>query len=198
MTVSESQLRDPNLPKRLRNARRDRGLTQEQVASDLGLSRTSMVALEKGERGVQPTELVALARMYGRPLDELLRPTPPVEDFVGQFRTSLSRSADNEQLEAVIREVERYADASLVEVALETGRTHQIRVHAHHIGHALAGDEKYGDRAFNKTMRERGLKRLFLHAARFQFEIGERSYAFSAPLAPELAAVLDTLKEGNE
>jgi len=95
-------------------------------------------------------------------------------------------------------EVERYADATLVEVALETGRTHQIRVHAQHIGHALAGDEKYGDRAFNKTMREQGLKRLFLHAARFQFEIGERSYAFSAPLAPELAAVLDTLKEGKE
>jgi 23S rRNA pseudouridine955/2504/2580 synthase len=95
-------------------------------------------------------------------------------------------------------EVERYADASLVEVALETGRTHQIRVHAQHIGHALAGDEKYGDRTFNKTMRERGLKRLFLHAARFQFEIGERSYAFSAPLAPELAAVLDTLKGGRK
>ena len=95
-------------------------------------------------------------------------------------------------------EVEHYAYASLVEVALETGRTHQIRVHAQHIGHPLAGDEKYGDRAFNKTMRERGLKRLFLHAARFQFEIGERSYAFSAPLAPELAAVLDTLKEGSE
>lgn len=95
-------------------------------------------------------------------------------------------------------EVERYAGASLVEVALETGRTHQIRVHAQHIGHALAGDEKYGDRAFNKTMRERGLKRLFLHAARFQFEIGERSYAFSAPLAPELAALLDTLKEEQE
>jgi 23S rRNA pseudouridine955/2504/2580 synthase len=95
-------------------------------------------------------------------------------------------------------EVERYADASLVEVALETGRTHQIRVHAQHIGHALAGDEKYGDRTFNKTMRERGLKRLFLHAARFQFEIGERSCAFSAPLAPELAAVLDTLKGGRK
>ena len=47
-------------------------------------------------------------------------------------------------------------------------------------------------------VRERGLKRLFLHAARFQFEIGERSYAFSAPLAPELAAVLDTLKEEQE
>ena len=91
-------------------------------------------------------------------------------------------------------EVERYAGASLVEVALETGRTHQIRVHAQHLGHPLAGDEKYGDRAFNKAMREFGLKRLFLHAARFEFAIGERSYGFSAPLAPELAAVIDALQ----
>ena len=90
-------------------------------------------------------------------------------------------------------EVEAFDAASLVEVALETGRTHQIRVHAQHIEHPLAGDEKYGDRAFNKQMREQGLKRLFLHAARFEFELGERSYAFSAPLAPELRATLDVL-----
>ncbi|MEO6689691.1 MAG: RluA family pseudouridine synthase [Dokdonella sp.] len=91
-------------------------------------------------------------------------------------------------------ELERYADTSLVEVALETGRTHQIRVHAQHIGHALAGDEKYGEREFNRSMRDKGLKRLFLHAARFEFSLGERRYSFSAPLAPELAAVVDTLQ----
>lgn len=92
-------------------------------------------------------------------------------------------------------ERERYAEASLVEVALETGRTHQIRVHAQHIGHPLAGDEKYGEKEFNRRMRDKGLKRLFLHAARFEFSLGERSFAFSAPLAPELAAVIDTLQE---
>lgn len=91
-------------------------------------------------------------------------------------------------------ELERYSGASLVEVALDTGRTHQIRVHAQHIGHPLAGDEKYGDRDFNRTMRDKGLKRLFLHAARFEFDLGGRSYSFSAPLAPELAAVLDSLQ----
>ncbi len=90
-------------------------------------------------------------------------------------------------------EIQRFADASLVEVALETGRTHQIRVHAQHIGHPLAGDEKYGDKEFNRRMRERGLKRLFLHAARFEFSLGDRSFAFNAPLAPELRATLDAL-----
>jgi 23S rRNA pseudouridine955/2504/2580 synthase len=58
----------------------------------------------------------------------------------------------------------------------------------------VAGDPKYGDREFNRVMRELGLKRLFLHAARFEFQLGERSYAFSAPLPAELSSVLDTLE----
>jgi len=90
-------------------------------------------------------------------------------------------------------EVERFADATLAEIAIETGRTHQIRVHSAHIGHPIAGDEKYGDREFNRAMREKGLKRLFLHAARFEFSIGERSYGFSAPLPDDLKRVLDAL-----
>jgi 23S rRNA pseudouridine955/2504/2580 synthase len=94
-------------------------------------------------------------------------------------------------------ELQRYADASLVEVALDTGRTHQIRVHAQHIGHPLAGDEKYGDREFNRRMRDKGLKRLFLHAARFEFDLGDRSYSFTAPLAVDLAAAIDALQAGG-
>ena len=90
-------------------------------------------------------------------------------------------------------EVERFADATLAEIAIETGRTHQIRVHSAHIDHPIAGDEKYGDKAFNRAMREKGLKRLFLHAARFEFSIGERTYGFSAPLPDDLKRVLDAL-----
>jgi len=90
--------------------------------------------------------------------------------------------------------IERFAGASLAEVTLHTGRTHQIRVHAQHAGHALAGDEKYGVRELNHSLRETaGLKRLFLHAARFEFERDGKTYSFSAPLAPELSAVLENL-----
>jgi 23S rRNA pseudouridine1911/1915/1917 synthase len=84
---------------------------------------------------------------------------------------------------------------SLVRCRLETGRTHQIRVHCAHIDHPLAGDEKYGDEDFNRRMRARGLNRLFLHAAHFQFAIGENSYSFSAPLPAELAATIDALQK---
>jgi 23S rRNA pseudouridine955/2504/2580 synthase len=55
--------------------------------------------------------------------------------------------------------------ASLVEVGLDTGRTHQIRVHAAHAGHPVAGDEKYGDAEGNARLRELGLTRMFLHSS---------------------------------
>jgi 23S rRNA pseudouridine955/2504/2580 synthase len=92
------------------------------------------------------------------------------------------------------RQVERYRGASLVEATLATGRTHQIRVHAAHAGHPLAGDPKYGDREANRRFRELGLRRLFLHAARFEFDIGGRAYSFSAPLPEDLRRVLDRLQ----
>lgn len=93
------------------------------------------------------------------------------------------------------REVERYSEASLVEATLATGRTHQIRVHAAHAGYPLAGDPKYGDREANKRFAKLGLKRMFLHAARFEFELGERAYSFSAPLPDDLRAVLDRVQK---
>src|SRR5262249_43829359 len=95
------------------------------------------------------------------------------------------------------KSIEAYRDATLAEATLFTGRTHQIRVHGAHSGHPIAGDEKYGEREFNAAMREHGLRRLFLHAARFEFAIGDRVYSFSTPLALDLAAVLDALAPGS-
>ncbi len=83
----------------------------------------------------------------------------------------------------------RYANATLAAVTLDTGRTHQIRAHAAHLGFPVAGDQRYGEPEFNKTLRARGLKRLFLHAERLRFTLG-RAYEFSAPLPDELNQVL--------
>jgi 23S rRNA pseudouridine955/2504/2580 synthase len=84
--------------------------------------------------------------------------------------------------------------ATLLEVAILTGRTHQIRVHAAHAGHPVAGDEKYGDEAFNELMKEAGLQRMFLHAHSVSFDWPQGGdFSASAPLPPELAAVLDRL-----
>jgi 23S rRNA pseudouridine955/2504/2580 synthase len=94
------------------------------------------------------------------------------------------------------RVLERRGGQSYCEVRIETGRTHQIRVHAQHIGYPVAGDDKYGDVAVNKRLREQvGLKRLFLHAASLEFALddGKTPYVLNAPLAPELVGVLDRL-----
>jgi 23S rRNA pseudouridine955/2504/2580 synthase len=94
------------------------------------------------------------------------------------------------------RLIERRGGHSFCEVVIETGRTHQIRVHAAHLGHPVAGDPKYGDKDANKRLAEQaGLKRLFLHAASMEFALdaGRSPYLLNAPLPDELKAVLDRL-----
>jgi 23S rRNA pseudouridine955/2504/2580 synthase len=84
--------------------------------------------------------------------------------------------------------------ATLVEVTLDTGRTHQIRVHAAHAGHPVAGDAKYGDREFNRELRALGLTRMFLHASSLSFSWPQGGeFSVNTPLPGELAAVLEKL-----
>jgi len=85
--------------------------------------------------------------------------------------------------------------ASLMEIHIETGRTHQIRVHAAHLGHPIAGDDKYGERDFNREMQALGLTRLFLHARSLAFSLEEphKDIAVNAPLDPDLTRVLKKL-----
>jgi 23S rRNA pseudouridine955/2504/2580 synthase len=87
------------------------------------------------------------------------------------------------------------ANTALVSIRLLTGRTHQARVHALSIEHPIAGDDRYGDRVFNRRMKLFGLKRLFLHASRLRFRhpIDDRPMDIEAPLPEELASVLERL-----
>lgn len=91
------------------------------------------------------------------------------------------------------------AEASLMSVKLDTGRTHQIRVHAQHIGYPIAGDTKYGDDDFNRELKNKGLKRLFLHAASLKFHLpdpktGENILiSVQAPLDADLIRLLANL-----
>ncbi len=84
-------------------------------------------------------------------------------------------------------------DASLLQVRIETGRTHQIRRHLQAAGHPVAGDRRYGDFAFNREARSRwGLRRMFLHAWRLQIPhpVGGAPLRLEAPLPAELVEVL--------
>lgn len=90
-----------------------------------------------------------------------------------------------------------FGKCSLVEARPITGRTHQIRVHAQYMGHALVGDEKYGSDDFNSHMRSIGLKRLFLHAAELGFYLpdAKEKTIVKAQLAADLAAVIEKLSD---
>jgi 23S rRNA pseudouridine955/2504/2580 synthase len=93
------------------------------------------------------------------------------------------------------RVLSRYADSTLVEARLVTGRTHQIRVHAAHLGTPILGDAKYGDADANARYRAQGLRRLFLHAASLTVRwLGdEPALRVTAPLDPALESTLDRL-----
>lgn len=88
-----------------------------------------------------------------------------------------------------------FKHVTLMSAQLETGRTHQIRVHCQFAGNPLAGDDKYGDSEFNKQMKALGLNRLFLHAQSLTFQSREgRELTVEAPLPEELCSVLDRLQ----
>jgi len=88
-------------------------------------------------------------------------------------------------------------EASLMEVKLYTGRTHQIRVHAAHRGHPIAGDDRYGNLEFNRCVKIIGLRRMFLHARSIDFILPslEQRITVVAPLDIELQAVIKAFEE---
>jgi 23S rRNA pseudouridine955/2504/2580 synthase len=104
-------------------------------------------------------------------------------------------AADGKPSTSVFKVSQRLPGVTLAEVLIETGRTHQIRVHAQHIRHPVAGDPKYGDADFNARMKTFGLKRLFLHAASLKIRGPDEEYLFHAPLPADLTGSLGRLGE---
>ncbi|MGH8802529.1 MAG: RluA family pseudouridine synthase, partial [Casimicrobiaceae bacterium] len=84
---------------------------------------------------------------------------------------------------------------ALLDAELATGRTHQIRVHLAHLGRTLAGDDKYGDFAWNRVLAREGLRRMFLHAhsIAFMHPLHNRRVRVEASLPSDLAAFLAAL-----
>lgn len=92
--------------------------------------------------------------------------------------------------------IKHFTDCSLMQVRIETGRTHQIRVHAAHTGHPIIGDSKYGDKSVNRQFRELGLNRLFLHAQRLYLPLAD-PITVEAALSEELTSLLTKLTPGE-
>lgn len=130
-------------------------------------------------------------------------PAPPA----GRIQTNLARSDANRQKVAVVpppkgrhavthyRVVEQLGRAALVECRLETGRTHQVRVHMAHIGHPLLGDPVYGQGRMADVCRECQFHRQALHAVSLAFDhpITGEAMTFESPLPSDIQALVSRL-----
>lgn len=105
-----NQLDPRELGGRLKAARRARGFTQAEAAKHLGVARTTLTAMEAGEREVQPGELAKLAGLYGRSIGELVQREEPAEPFSVQLRSTLRPGMDPESLRESIFEFQRLCE----------------------------------------------------------------------------------------
>lgn len=141
------------------------------------------------ENGVQKTYLTLMKGPLS--FNSKLVDVPLIKNQLQSGERIVKVSDQGKSAQSRFKVVTNFAEASLLEVAIYTGRTHQIRVHAAHIGAPIASDEKYGDREFNRLMRQKGCKRLFLHAQSLVFclEAGE-NLLIKAPLPQSLEQIL--------
>ena len=119
-------------------------------------------------------------------------------------RTRQAVRSDGRPATTHVQVRERFGAHSLVEARLETGRTHQVRVHLASLGHPLAGDRRYGARGVvppganaEQAAAIRAFPRQALHAWRLAFDHprSEHPMAFEAPLPADMAGLLDTLRD---
>ena len=159
------------------------------VAAKTDRGRTSLVT-QWEERAVEKTYLALVSSS--------------TEDEEAIIDAPIGRDPKNRQRMAVVRSgrpavtrfhvVERFPDTTLLEVSIETGRTHQIRVHLAFIGHPIVGDHVYG----RTRLTEPQLDRQFLHASALAFQLPDgAALRLEAPLPGELQAVLEELRAGS-
>ena len=160
----------------------------------VGKKRTALVELHRMLRdGEVRKDYVAIVKGRwkggGRKIDVPLHKYVTAE---GERRVSVRD--DGQQAISLFKPLAAGDTASRLDIRLMTGRTHQIRVHAAHVGHPILGDDKYGDFDLNRALVKQGVKRLFLHARQLSLShpISGEPLAFVSPLPPEMQRFLDT------
>ena len=192
---------------RLRHARPDAAFLELVHRLDRDTSGVLIVAKKRGALTGLHAQLRdgAIDKRYdvlvrGKWRDALRRIELPLTSYVtGEGERRVRVDPAGRLARTIVRSAKVWPKAeppqALLEAELETGRTHQIRVHLAHIGFPLAGDDKYGDFTWNKVLAREGLKRMFLHARRIRFAhpVDGREVTVEAPLAPELASYVARL-----
>jgi 23S rRNA pseudouridine1911/1915/1917 synthase len=160
---------------------------------------SGLLIVAKSEEAHRELKRMIEAREVRREYVALVEGTPParsgtIDAPIGRdrrVRTRMSTETDDPRDARTHFTLERaLPDSALLRVVLETGRTHQIRVHLLAIGHPVAGDPEYG------TAGRFGLQRQFLHAARLAFEhpLTGEAVDVRSELPTDLAEVLARLE----
>jgi 23S rRNA pseudouridine955/2504/2580 synthase len=148
------------------------------------------LALVKGD---WPAKL----KVIDQPLHKFLLPGKDGQEGERRVKVTTADDPDGMRSITLVKVAQRLPGATLLEVTIKTGRTHQIRVHLSSQGHPIAGDDKYGDFEWNRQLQRPGaspgLKRMFLHAWRLQFNhpVTAERVALQADLPPDLKAYVD-------
>jgi len=163
----------------------------------LALKRSALVELHRMLRDGE-TKKTYLALACGRWRDAVRHVKLPLQRYLnedGERRVAVDD--DGQRAHTIFRLQRKFADFSLLEAELKTGRTHQIRVHLAALDHPIAGDDKYGIPELNRALKKQGLRRMFLHAARLEMKhpLTGALLALEAPLAPDLQTFLNALDE---
>ncbi len=160
-------------------------------------------------RLVRALEERLIRREYRAVCNDRLTAGETVDAPIGRHRTQRTRMAVTESGRPAVthyRVLARFAAHTFIAVRLETGRTHQIRVHLAHRLHALVGDQVYGGRlriprGSSDILAEalRSFKRQALHASDLAFEhpVSGESMQFHAPLPEDMLGLLPVLAEGG-
>jgi 23S rRNA pseudouridine955/2504/2580 synthase len=139
---------------------------------------------------VHKTYLALLAGQWAKTRQVIKAPLLKNVSKGGERMVVVSQSG--KEAETSFKRLQLFRDATLVEASPKTGRTHQIRVHAAWLGHPIVGDERYGLSEVNKAFKNKGYKRLFLHAEKLQFQhpVTDALVKVSAPMPQQLVDLL--------
>ncbi len=120
--------------------------------------------------------------------------TEPIGPYERAGQKFMRVDAGGKPAHTIFRLLQNYGPCSFAEAELLSGRTHQIRVHAAHMGMALPGDKRYSSPERQKYWKAAGLKRMFLHAHQLRFlSMDGREQLVSSPLPEDLSALLEKL-----
>lgn len=162
----------------------------------IALKRAALTVLHRmlREGEVRKTYLALAAGDWSGGARHVRLPLHKYVTAAGERRVSVRE--EGQAAHTLFRPIRRFAGFTLLEAELYTGRTHQIRVHLASLQHPIAGDAKYGDFELNRVLKKRGLRRMFLHAARLAFKhpLTGQPLALDSPLPEELARFLEQLE----